>query len=115
MNIIIYNKKVSKIINDDKSLIKTIGLELAKKVRQRCSEIEASNDFKEYLDIGIGDPHPLVGNLDNLYGIKLNGNTRLIVEPLSVKLDDESLRSCKEVNLKGVANYHDGKCEWLIP
>ena len=104
-----------KIISDDNSLIKTIGIELAKKVRQRCNEIEASNNFKDYLDIGIGNPHPLVGNLDKLYGIKLNNNVRLIVEPLSAKLDDESLRKCEEVNLKGVADYHGEKCEWIIP
>ena len=33
----------------------------------------------------------------------------------SENLDDDSLRKCKKVNLKGVADYHDGKCEWLIP
>lgn len=115
MNVIIKDRKLNKIILDDKELIRTIGIKLARKVRQRYNELEAVNNFKEYLDIGIGDPHPLVGNLDNLFGIKLDGNTRLIVEPLSVKLDDESLRKCKEVNLKGVADYHGEKCEWIIP
>lgn len=115
MNVIIKDKKLSKIVLDDKNLIKTIGIELARKVRQRCNEMASANNFKEYLDIGIGDPHPLVGNLDNLFGIKLNSNIRLIVEPLSVLLDDESLKKCKEVNLKGVADYHGEKCEWIIP
>ncbi|MBR1377019.1 MAG: hypothetical protein IJ565_04325 [Bacilli bacterium] len=115
MKIIIKNKKLDKIISDDKTLIRTIGFELAKKVRKRCNEMKASRNFKDYLDIGIGDPHPLVGNLDDLFGIKLNDNVRLIVEPLSDNLDDESLKNCEEVNLKGVADYHGEKCEWIIP
>ena len=60
-------------------------------------ECELPKYFKEFLDIGLGDPHPLVGNLDNLYGIKINKNYRLIVEPLSDKLDDESLKSVKKL------------------
>lgn len=115
MEVITSNKKLDKIINDDNKLIKTIGLDLARKVRLRCDQMEASDNFKAYLDNRIGDPHPLVGNLDNLFGIKLDESYRLIVKPLSVKLDDESLRNCKEVDLKGVANYHGDKWNWLIP
>nr|MBP3259221.1 type II toxin-antitoxin system YoeB family toxin [Bacilli bacterium] len=115
MKVSVPDKKVSKIIDDNKELIRTIGDKLARMVKRRRNELEASNNFKEYLDMGIGDPHPLQGNLDNYYGIRLDKDKRLIVEPVSVKLDDESLRKCEEVNLKGVVHYHDGKCENLIP
>ena len=100
MEIKISDRKVEKIISDYNNIIKKIGTEI---------------NFKEYLDIGLGDPHPLTGNLDRLFGIKINKNYRLIVEPISDFLDNESLKKCDKVDLKGVADYHDGKCEWIIP
>lgn len=109
------NKKLNKLLSDIDVLKKTIGIDMTKSLKKRIDQLRAAVNFKEYLDIGLGDPHPLVGNLDNLFGIKINKNYRLIVEPLSDILDDDSLRKCKKVNLKGVADYHDGKCEWLIP
>ena len=115
MQLEINDNRLKKIINDPNKLIKKVGLEMAKKMHQRFNELRASSNFKQYLDNGIGRPHLLTGNLYNLFGISLNKNYRLIVEPLSEMLDDDSLRKCKKVNLKGVADYHDGKCEWLIP
>ena len=115
LQIEITDTKVFKILNDNTKLIKTIGMDMARLLMKRIAQIQASSNFKEYLDTGLGKPHPLVGNLDNCFGISLNKNYRLIVEPLSEKLDDESLRLCEKINLKGVADYHDGKCEWIIP
>lgn len=109
------NRRFEKKLSDIENLKKTIGIDMTRALKQRIDQLRAADNFKEYLDIGLGDPHPLVGNFDNLFGIKINRNYRLIVEPLSEMLDDDSLIKCKKVNLKGVADYHDGKCEWLIP
>jgi len=111
----IHDSKLKKIIEDSDKLIKKIGLEMAKILKRRMNEMKASTNFKEYLDYGLGKPHPLSGDLDNLYGINLTKNYRLIVEPLVEKLDNNSLKECKIVNIKGVVEYHDGKKEWLIP
>lgn len=115
MQIEVNDKKLNKLLSDVNVLKKTIGIDMTKLLKKRIDQLRAANNFKEFLDIGLGNPHPLVGNFDNLFGIKINKNYRLIVEPLSDKLDDASLRKCKKVNLKGVADYHAGKCEWLIP
>lgn len=115
MDIEVHNPKVEKIINNDDKLIRKIGINLAKKVKQRINEMKASPNFKDYLDYGLGKPHPLSCDLDDLYGISLTQNIRLIVEPLIEKRDDESLRICKNVNIKGVVEYHGEKKEWLIP
>ena len=115
MQIEVSNKKLDKKLSDIDKLKKILGLDMTRALKYRLDQLRAANNFKEYLDIGLGNPHPLVGNLDNLFGIKLSKNYRLIVEPLLDKLDDDFLRICKKVNLKGVADYHDGKCEWLIP
>ena len=115
MQLEIQDPKVKKIVDNADKLIKKVGLDMAKMIKQRLNEMKASPNFKEYLNYGIGKPHPLSGNLDNLFGIHLNKNYRLIVDPLSEKLDDHSLRECKRVNIKGVVEYHDGKNEWIIP
>lgn len=115
MQLEINDNKLQKIINDPNKLIKRVGLEMARKIHQRLNELRASSNFKEYLDNGIGKPHPLTCDLDNLFGISLNKNYRLIVEPLADVLDDESLRKCKKIDIKGVMDYHDGKHVWLIP
>ena len=115
LKLYVHNKQLQKILDDPNKVIKKIGLDLARKFKQRFNELEACSNFKQYLDNGIGKPHPLVGDLDKLYGISLNKNYRLIVEPITDKLDDDSLRKCNEINIKGVMDYHDGKNEWLIP
>ena len=115
MEIKMDNKRVEKIMSDYNNIIKKIGIEMTRQLKKRIDQLKSANSFKEYLEIGLGNPHSLTGNLDKLFGIKINKNYRLIVEPISEFLDDESLKKCDKVNLKGVADYHDGKCEWIIP
>ena len=115
MQLEVHNPKLEKILNEPNKLIRKIGLEMTRTLKRRFSEMKASPNFKEYINYGIGKPHPLTGNLDKLYGINLNKNYRLIVEPLVEELNDENLKECKKINIKVVVDYHDGKIEWLIP
>lgn len=110
------DEKVQKILCDAKVLQRKVGLEIGKKVKQRMNQLEAAENFNQYLTkIGFGKPHPLVGDLDKCYGIHITANYRMVVEPLETKLDMESLKNCKLLNIKGVLEYHDGKNEWIIP
>ena len=110
------DEKVKKILCDGKILQRKVGLEIGKKVRQRMNQLEAANDFNEYLTkLRFGNPHPLEGDLDKCFGISITGNYRLVVEPLETDLDIESLKKCKILNIKGVLDYHGGKNEWIIP
>ena len=115
MKIEIHDSKLNKILNNSNILIKEVGFEMARRIKIRFNQILASNNFYEYLQNGIGKPHSLVGNLSGCYGISLNKNYRLIIEPIANSYDYESLKKCQVVNVKGVADYHDGKCEWIIP
>lgn len=115
MQLEVHDQKLEKLLNDSNKLIKKMGLEMTRMLKRRFNEMKASSNFKEYVRYGLGRPHPLTGNLDKLYGIHLNKNYRLIVEPLVEILDDVHLEECKNVNIKGVVDYHDGKIEWLIP
>ena len=115
LEIEISDKVVAKIMNNSKKLQKIVGIDMARKIIQRFNELRSAPNFKDYLDYQIGKPHPLTGNLDNCFGIHLNRNYRLVVKPLAEQLDNNSLKECKKIDIKGVVDYHDGKCEWLIP
>lgn len=110
------DEKVKKILCDTKILQRKVGLEIARKVKQRMNQLEAVENFNMYLTkIGLGKPHPLLGDLDKCYAIHITKNYRMVVEPLETELDMESLKKCKILNIKGVLEYHDGKNEWIIP
>lgn len=115
MQIKVYDNKLEKLLNNPDKLIKKVGLEMSRKIKQRFQEILSSSNFYEYLQLNIGKPHRLTGNLNNFFGINLNKNYRLIVEPIIDKYDDITLKQCKVINVKGVCDYHDSKCDWLIP
>lgn len=110
------DEKVRKILCDAKTLQRKVGLEIGRKVKQRINQLEAAENFNQYLTkIALGKPHHLEGNLDKCFGISITANYRIVVEPLGTKLDIESLKDCKVLNIKGVLDYHGGKNEWIIP
>ena len=110
------DEKVRKILCDAKTLQRKVGLEMGRKIKQRINQLEAAENFNQYLTkIGLGNPHPLEGNLDKYFGISITKNYRIVVEPLETELDLESLKNCKVLNIKGVLDYHGGKNEWIIP
>ena len=110
------DEKVRKILKDAKTLQRKVGLEIGKKIKQRLNQLEAAENFNQYLTkIRIGKPHALDGNFDKCFGISITANYRLIVEPVNTELDFESLKNCKIIKIKGVLDYHGRKNEWSIP
>lgn len=116
MQIEFHDEKVQKIMCDAKLLKRKINLEIARTVKRRINQLEATDNFNEYLTkVAFGKPHSLEGSLKGCFAISVTHNFRLIVEPLETKLDMESLKECKKINIKGVLEYHVGKYEWIIP
>lgn len=109
------SKKTEKLFYNFNNIIQKVGLELAQKIKLRFNQIEAANNFQEYLTNGIGNPHHLTGKLKKCYGVSLNKNYRLIVEPKTKNFDLKSLEQCHNIIVKGVIDYHGQKYEWLIP
>ena len=72
------NRRLEKKLSDIENLKKTIGIDMTRALKQRIDQLRAADNFKEYLDIGLGDPHPLIGNLDNIFGIKITMHYRII-------------------------------------
>ena len=47
------NRRLEKKLCDIENLKKTIGIEMARKLKQRIDQLKAADNFKEYLDIGL--------------------------------------------------------------
>lgn len=110
------DQKVERILCDAKTLQRKVGCEMGRKIKQRLNQLQAADDFNQYLTkIAFGKPHPLQDDLDKCFGISITANYRIVVEPQETKLDMESLKKCKVLNIKGVLDYHGGKKEWIIP
>ena len=82
--------KVQRVLCDPRILQKEVGLEIGRKIKLRLNQLEATENFNQYLTrVGLGKPH-------------------------DTELDIESLKSCKILNVKGVLDYHGRKNEWII-
>lgn len=106
---------LSDVANSKNLLLKKIGKEKTVAVKKRKNQIEAATNFKSYLNLHLGNPHALTGDLNGLYGVEINAHTRLILKPVSDDLSPAALAKCDTVILKGIVEYHGGKNEWLIP
>jgi len=94
---------------------KAHGTVLVKQIKIRYDQINAMPNFSEYIDFGLGKPHSLEGEFAGCYGVSVTGKIRMILKPVSEDLSPESLKTCDEVILKGVVDYHGQKNEWIIP
>ena len=100
-----HKKKKKKKMSDIQRLKKIIGIELTKMVKLRFNQIEATEDFQEFIKYGFGKVHPLKGNLKKYFGISITGNYRLVIMP------DKN----NKIIVRGVMDYHGDKYNWLIP
>lgn len=102
-------------MNTHDSIIKNIGSISAKALKKRLNELEATENFKDLLEQGLGNPHLLTGELKGFCSIKLDASRRLIIQPVSEDLSDAALRKCSEYIMEGVVDYHGEKYNWIIP
>lgn len=103
------------VTNSKNLLLKKIGKDKTMAAKKRKNQIEAAPNFKSYLDLRLGKPHALHGDLEGLYAIEITADTRMIIRPVADDLSAEALSKCDTVIIKGILNYHGGKNEWLIP
>lgn len=109
------NERVKRYFTDYDQMKRKIGQEYTRMVKKRMDALNASECFNDFLLLGLGKPHILQGNLSMCYGVSISGNVRLIVQPICADLSPASLKECKTVNVKGVADYHGSKINWFIP
>jgi len=115
MEIDYHSNEVEKYFTNYKKIQRKKGFELARSVKKRVDQLAAAPTFQEYIDIGLGSPHSLTGNLKGWYGVDVKGNYKLLIRPDSDDLTSESLKKCKKAIIGGVVDYHGSKTEIIIP
>ncbi|MHB1314851.1 MAG: hypothetical protein ACYCX2_05110 [Christensenellales bacterium] len=106
---------IEKWFSDFNNMSKKIGLELTRSIKKHHDRIKAAPNFQEFLNLGLGKPHSLTGELRGYYGVSVSANVRLIVKPLFTNNSLEELKECNVITVKGVSDYHGGKENWIIP
>lgn len=109
-----YDKKVAKTFKNHSSIQKAAG-KFAKQLKIRLDQLRAAHTYGDFCLLGIGSPHNLNGDLNDCCGISITANFRLIIKPCVDKLSAGKLAKCDTIIVKGVADYHGDKYNWIIP
>ena len=117
MKLVAANSKVQEFFEDYAKIAKKHGNEFAKRLQKRMSELMSYENVFELFGSKLGDPHFLKGDLDSCIAVSITGNLRLILETgISQKSRDVlDVFKLKEIEIKGVVDYHGDKYEWIIP
>lgn len=110
MKILIADKKLSKIIDDKKKLVKKYGTENAKLLTKRLDQLKAIDNLGFAIQFKIGRCHPLTGNYKGCYALDLDHPDRLIIRPVNDKnLDLSNIKNLlliDTIEVVEVVDYH---------
>ena len=63
-------------VQNSKNLLqRKIGQQLARKSKQRIDQLKSSATFQKYLNLHLGNPHSLTGNMDRIVSCGINTAT----------------------------------------
>lgn len=102
------------VANSKNLMQRKIGFESSVILRKRLLQIKAASNYYEYINTGLGKPHPLSENLKGWYGVSLLANTRLILKPDAESSSAEELKKSISALLRGILDYHGKKQNWLV-
>jgi len=106
------NKKIEKTFTDYNQMQKKLKFDWVRAIKKLINQLEASDNFGVFLSLGLGHPESLSGYKIPTYSLRITANVRLIIE---LKTDDEDVKNCEEIEVKGVCDYHGDKENWYIP
>jgi proteic killer suppression protein len=95
-------KKLTKILNNERLLIKHFGKNKAKKIIDRLDEFSAASNLSEIPSDPPPRCHPLTGNLNNKFAVDVSGNYRMIFEGYD-KNDKLSIKKSEIVTIQIIA------------
>ena len=73
--------------------------------------IEGGRYIWRLYPLGLGHPEALKGKNKGKYSVRVNGNVRMILEPVRI---GERIELSVEIVVEGVVDYHGGKDNWFI-
>ncbi|MGD9107889.1 MAG: type II toxin-antitoxin system RelE/ParE family toxin [Gammaproteobacteria bacterium] len=86
MEITFKNKKLQKICNSEKKLLKTYGKNCARKIRARLDDLQAAPNLEAFKTLP-GRCHELIGDKKGLLSLDLEHPLRLIFEPTNKSIN----------------------------
>lgn len=110
MELVYKNEKLKRLCEDanyNKVLIKSFGVEVAKKLPRRIMELKA---FECLNDVPVCLPfrrHKLTGNLKGNFAINITDQFRLIFRPQNNNIVIEDLRHIKYIEIMEVSKHYE--------
>ena len=103
------NRELEKLCNRSKYAVRKLGDKGAKKLQSRLADIEAAHDVKELV---AGSPHPLKGDREGDFSLRLHGACRLVFRPEHdpiPRLEDQGIdwRNVTAVQIVEIGDYHN--------
>jgi proteic killer suppression protein len=110
MHILFSDKKLAKIVNDDRKFSKEMGKIRAEKIKLRLAQLTDANSLEDIRNLS-GNYHELVGNRKGQWSCDLDQPYRLIFtpqeSPIPVNDDGNYLwLEIKGVEIIEIVNYH---------
>ena len=100
MEIYFKDKKIAKIFNSKKELIKKYGNNIGKKIMQRLDDMKAAKNLEELMTLP-GNHHPLRGDREGQFACSVGQPYRLIYEVANnpIPTDEKGNLIYKEVTM----------------
>lgn len=102
-------KKLTKILNDQRLLLKNFGKARTKKIQSRLDEFDAAENLSQIPSDPPPRCHPLKGKLEGKFAVDISGNYRMIFEGYD-KNDNLSTDKSEIVTIQitSIEDYHWG-------
>jgi len=105
------NKRLERSITDPKDLVKTYGIQRAKKIKQRYLEMKASATLEALSKIPATRLHQLSGDRAGQWAVSITGNERLcfviLHDPIPTLPDNSVNRSeVTDICIVFIGDYH---------
>lgn len=109
MKITYANRELEKLCNRTNYAIQKLGDKGARKLQSRLSDIEAAHDVTELI---AGSPHPLKGDREGDFSLRLHGAQRLVFRPEHnpiPRLEDRGIdwQNVTTVQIVEIGDYHN--------
>ena len=112
MRITYANKKVEKSFENYEEMKKHMPADWVRQVKKHMARLKAADTFAVFLKLNLGHPEQLKGERAGQYSVRISGNVRLIIKPVT---GIQSVMESQEIEVEGVVDYHGGKETWFIP
>ena len=96
------NAKIHKLFSDSSyhMIIQKVGKEHGRSIKKVMNRLEAATAFNDILQLGLGKPHRLSGDLKGCYSIHLSANYRLIILLSCDTTDINEVKACNKITVK---------------